>query len=121
MNASATSLAALLILGTPAFAHDHNRPDLNNWYRQQFSQRGPCCDGTDAKHAEDTEWDTICTDGKCHYRVFLYNRWWDVPETAVVYGPNMAGFALVWDVPTRGINGEVMSLSIRCFMPGSGM
>lgn len=100
--------------------HDQARPDLDIWYRNLFSQHGPCCDGTDAKHVADVDWDSTCADGKCHYRVFLYDRWWDVSDDAVVFGPNLSGSPLVWPVPTRGLDGAVVSVFIRCFMPGAG-
>ena len=103
-----------------AWAHDHSRPDLDTWFRQQFSQKGgPCCDGTEAAHVGDVDWDTACANDKCHYRVRLYNKWWDVDDAAVVSGPNLSGTTLVWAVPTRK-DDEVVSVFIRCFMPGAG-
>ncbi len=112
---------AVIILGMMvyAFAHDHAQPDLNRWFRQQYSMKGPCCDGEEAHHMADVDWDTTCVENKCHYRVMLYNKWWDVDDGAVVHGPNLSGTALVWESPTR--NGdEVISVFIRCFMPGAG-
>jgi hypothetical protein len=112
-------LLLVLLFASNAGAHDHNRPDLDRWFRQQYSMKGPCCDGDEAHHIADVDWDSTCVDGKCHYRVMLYNKWWDVDDGAVVQGPNMSGTALVWSVPTY--NGdEVISLLIRCFMPGAG-
>lgn len=57
-----------------------------------------------------------------HYQVRLDGRWIDVPDDAVVKGPNLAGRAMVW--PMHGsfsANGTFESLdgiTIRCFMPG---
>ncbi len=103
-----------------AFAHDHSRSDLDRWFRQQYSMKGPCCDGEEAHHMDDVDWDSTCVDGKCHYRVFLYNKWWTVDDGAVVQGPNLSGTALVWAAPTRNQGEEVISVFIRCFMPGAG-
>lgn len=109
----------LLAISIGAFAHDHARPDLDTWFRQQYSGKGPCCDGEEAKHVADVDWDTTCADNKCHYRVMLYGKWWNVDDAAVVQGPNRSGTALVWAVPTRRDN-DVASVFIRCFMPGAG-
>lgn len=102
--------AVLLILLTPARAHDHDRPELKPWFKSLESKsKASCCDGSDATRLDDVDWET--KDGR--YRVRIYGEWIDVPESAVVDGPNRAGVALVW--PLRGYLG----LSVRCFMPGS--
>jgi hypothetical protein len=112
-----------LLIGLVILVHDHERPDLDTWFRQQFVEgRGPCCDGTEVKHIADVDYDTTCgSDGKCHYRVRLYNKWWDVPDAAIVKGPNLSGTTLVWAFPTRGLDNGVSSVFIRCFMPGAGL
>ncbi|VIO68405.1 hypothetical protein [Bradyrhizobium ivorense] len=93
----------------PARAHDHQRPELNAWYESLHSGKGPCCDGSDAKHIDDADWDT--KDG--HYRVRLEGEWVDVPDDAVVAGPNRAGRTMVWPYYLDG------HPKPRCFMPGS--
>ncbi|TPQ36902.1 hypothetical protein C2U70_11855 [Bradyrhizobium guangdongense] len=102
-------------------AHDHNRPDLNDWFMKLQSGKGPCCDGTDAVSLEDPDWEAKGS----HYRVrvprygYVPNGqqqeliWVDVPAEAVISEPNRAGRTLVW--PVYGY----MGVSIRCFMPGS--
>jgi hypothetical protein len=110
----------ILALALTVLVHDHARPDLDRWFRQQYSGKGPCCDGAEANHVADVDWDSTCVDGKCHFRVMLYNKWWTVDDSAVVEGPNLSGTALVWASPTRGLEGEVSSVFIRCFMPGAG-
>jgi len=115
----AAVLAFMLFPVVAATAHDHARPDLDRWFRQQYSLKGPCCDGEEAHHIADADWDSTCTDGKCHYRVRLYNKWWDIDDGAIVSGPNLSGTSLVWAVPTRK-DDEVVSVFIRCFMPGAG-
>ena len=75
-----------------ARAHDHQHPELNSWYESLYSGKGPCCDGSDAKRVDDADWET--KDG--HYRVRLDGEWVDVPNEAVVDGPNRAGRTMVW-------------------------
>ena len=58
------------------------------------------------KKLEDVDWKA---DGKT-YSVRLDGRWVDVPEEAVLDGPNKEGQALVWTYNNR----------ILCFMPGAG-
>lgn len=89
-------------------AHDHEHPELQDWY-EHLRGNGPCCDGSDAKHVADVDWET--KDG--HYRVRMEGKWVDVPDAAVVQGPNRDGRTLVWPY---WINGEPQ---IRCFMPGT--
>ena len=94
----------------PLRAHDHDRPGLDAWFKSLESRaKAACCDGTDATRLDDVDWES--RDGR--YRVRIEGEWIDVPESAVVDGPNRAGPAMVW--PVRGY----MGLSIRCFMPGA--
>lgn len=94
----------------PIRAHDHSRPELKPWFESLQSRAGAaCCDGTDATRLDDVDWESRAG----RYRVRLYGEWIDVPEGAVVDGPNRAGPAMVW--PVRGYLG----MTIRCFMPGS--
>lgn len=119
-----------LVFVKPALAHDHNRPELNDWYKSLSSKHGPCCDGpsVDAVHLSDVDWETQNKDGS-HYRARVpktgadmekaragqsfESEWADVPDTAVIAEPNRAGVTLVW--PRYGYSGR----SIACFMPGS--
>lgn len=105
-------LIAAMLAASPALAHDHARPELNGWFESLRSAKGgPCCDGSDAKRIDDVDWET--RDG--HYRVRLDGQWVDVPDGAVVEGPNREGPAMVWPYY---LNGKLDG--IRCFMPGSG-
>lgn len=92
-------------------AHDHKRPELNGWFMGLKSNAGsPCCDGSDATSLDDPDWES--KDG--HYRVKLEGEWVDVPDSAVVQGPNRAGPAMVWPYY---LNGGMRG--VRCFMPGT--
>ena len=99
----------LLLLCSPALAHDAGHPELNEWFNRLASGRGLCCSFADGSAVGDVDWES--KDG--HYRVRLEGRWIDVPDDAVVTEPNRAGRTMVW--PMR-FEGETF---IRCFMPGS--
>lgn len=123
---------ATMLLPAPARTHDHKRPDLDKWFAGLLNHAGNrCCDDTEAKHIANVDWQSACsfevqdgqTQRKCHYQVFIADRWWDVPERAVVEGPNLDGETLVWPTyywidgkPENGLS----SISIQCFMPGAG-
>lgn len=92
-----------------ASAHDRQHPELNHWYESLRSGKGPCCDGSEATRLDDAEWES--KDG--HYRVRIRGEWVDVPDDAVVEGPNLDGRAMVWPYYEDG------HPRVRCFMPGS--
>jgi hypothetical protein len=110
-HATLVSLAVILPMSTMghARAHDHEHPELNGWYESLHTGKGPCCDGSDAKRVDDADWET--KDG--HYRVRIDSEWVDVPNEAVVDGPNRAGRTMVWPYYIDG------HPKARCFMPGS--
>lgn len=109
----ATMLVVLVMMLVAHFAqaHDRNRPELNDWFMGLESKgKSPCCDGSDAKRIDDVDWGT--RDG--HYIVRLDGEWVEVPDSAVVEGPNRAGPTMVWPYY---LNGAMRG--VRCFMPGS--
>lgn len=111
------AIGAVLLFSFVAWGHDHEHPELSQWYESLHSSAGsPCCDKQDfdkgtATSLSDAEWDG---DGKGHYRVKIEGQWVDVPETAHVLGPNKDGRPIVW---FWHLNGEPM---VRCFIPGAG-
>lgn len=110
------SLLAGMWLHNAANAHLADRPDLNEWAAGLASSDGHmCCDGSDAEPIKDVDWE-VSKEG--HYRVRIDGRWTDVPDTAVVPGPNKYGVALVWGYPSLG-NPE--TFNVRCFMPAGGV
>ncbi len=120
-GAVAPGMLMLLFLAVKASAHDHEHPELNGWYQSLESGKGPCCDGSDAVHLADPEWESH----NGHYRVLLpknphitydlevNGEWVDVPDEAVVKGPNKDGRAIVWPMYEDGHPVP------RCFMPGA--
>ena len=99
----------MLLLCTPALAHDASRPELNSWFDHLASGKGLCCSFADGTALSDVDWESR----EGHYRVRLGNEWIDVPDDAVITEPNRDGRTMVW--PMR-IDGQIL---IRCFMPGS--
>ena len=103
-------VAGMIYLATINFvqAHDHNRPELMPWLKSLHSKNHTwCCDGNDTDAIDD--WDT--KGGK--YRVKFQGQWFDVPDGALVDGPNKGGGALLW------MNRGYAPPSVRCFMPGN--
>ena len=89
-------------------AHDHSRPELNGWLKSLHSKAKTwCCDGNDTDTIED--WDT--KGGR--YRVKWQGLWYDVPDDALVEGPNKSGAPLLW------MSKGYMAPTVRCFMPGT--
>ena len=115
------SITAIIVSVTPIMAHDANHPELNDWYMGlQSKGKSPCCDGSEAIHLRDVDWESQNKENS-HFRVRipatnLENsplEWVDVPDDALVEGPNKDGSTLVW--PIYGY----MGVSVRCFMPGA--
>lgn len=101
-------LLILTLVIRPAFAHDHSRPELTDWMKSLHSKNSTwCCDGNDTDAIEDWE-----TKGD-HYRVKFRGQWFDVPDGAILDGPNKAGVPLLW------MNKGYLGNSVRCFMPGT--
>ena len=98
----------LVLLMLPARAHDHNHPERNDWLKSLHAKNKTwCCNGDDYDEIED--WETSAGG----YRVKFRGAWFDVPQGAVVDGPNKTGEALLW--MNKGYGGP----SVRCFMPGT--
>lgn len=124
-------LVAIVFLALPARAHDHNRPDLDQWYRGLGSGRSPCCTGAEeGVKLVDADWRMDHLDGckvttgeiyggnaqGTQYCVRIYDVWWLVPDSSIVKGVNLEGIAIVWPLLSYGKNDE-KQVNIRCFMP----
>jgi hypothetical protein len=114
------ALLISLLICTPVLAHDAEHPELNDWMRGLINKRkGQCCDGTDAVHLRDVDWKSQ-NKPESHYKVRIPMtsdgnnvEWVDVPDDAVVDGPNKDGSTLVW--PIYGPHGAI----IQCFIMGA--
>lgn len=84
-------------------------PELKSWFDSLRSGKGPCCSDADGSAVSDVDWES----SSGHYRVRLDGVWFDVPDEAVLTGPNRVGRTMVW--PLVGTAGT----TIRCFLPGS--
>jgi hypothetical protein len=110
------ALAAVLLVAfcSPGFPGDNGRyanDPLKYWFDHLSSGNGMCCSFADGLSISDVDWDTHNN----HYRVLLHGEWINVPDSAVVTGPNRYGPAVVW--PYMGTDGNIY---IRCFLPGAG-
>ena len=98
-----------------AWAHIHDRPDLDAWFQTLVNGWGnPCCEFNEAIDIADANWDTAVVDGKSHYRILLKSEWVVIDEESVVNQPNKAGTALAWVTYTNG------KPWVKCFLPGAG-
>jgi hypothetical protein len=104
-----------LFLVVPSLAHDHNKPNLDDWFGQLKSGKGLCCSGKDGTALSDVDWDTKAG----HYRVRIDGEWWDVPDEAVVTEPNRDGATMVWPMRSWDSTKGTLVITIRCFMPGA--
>jgi hypothetical protein len=77
----------VLLLCTPALAHDASRPELNSWFDHLASGKGLCCSFADGMALADVDWESH----EGHYRIRLDNEWIDVRDDAVITEPNRAG------------------------------
>ena len=103
----------------PALARDDGRfadSPLKPWFDSLSSGKGLCCSFADGQAIADIDWDTKRDGDKVHYRVRVEGEWIDVPDEAVVTGPNKYGGAVVW--PYKDSDGKTQ---IRCFLPGAEM
>jgi hypothetical protein len=123
MVATVVGMGAVVSSGS-AHPHDLMRPELNGWFKSLKSKVGePCCDSGDGEHAE-AEWDMA----KGGYKVLLKHphrpdktgQWFDVPDAAVIYQPNLSGVAMVWWWPSYDSRDGSMTPMFRCFIPGPG-
>src|SRR5438477_5277798 len=95
--ASLQAAVVIILLGTsaPAQTRDDGRyagSNLKPWFDSLASRKGPCCSDADGTALSDVDWES--KDG--HYRVRIEDKWWDVPEEAVLTQPNLVGRTMVW-------------------------
>ena len=103
-------IAFVFVLPTrPALGHDHANPEITQWIKGLKNKEGDgCCDTADGYPAE-ARWDA--KEGR--YNVFIKGQWIEVPDSAVLTGPNKLGYAMEWHYY---INGRPV---VRCFLPGT--
>jgi hypothetical protein len=112
------ALLILLALVIPVRARDDGRyakSPLKPWFDSLKSSKGPCCSDADGTALSDVDWEA--KDG--HYRVRIEDKWWNVPDEAIITEPNLVGRTMVWPVLYRADGKTLDRVDIRCFMPGS--
>jgi hypothetical protein len=90
-------------------------PAIREWIQGLKDKAGQgCCDTADG-HPAEYEWDIAGN----RYRVQIEGEWYDVPQDAVIDGPNKLGYATVWYWWSWEVDGKKIH-HIRCFLPGPG-
>lgn len=110
-------LAAFFAIASAAEARDNGQyanSALKSWFDSLHSGKGPCCSDADGTVLKDVDWES--KDG--HYRVRINDKWWDVPDDAVLNQPNLFGRTMVWPIYPSIYSGN-NDIQIRCFLPGS--
>lgn len=98
-----------LFLISFSYAHDAQKPELNKWFDGLKNGKNlACCSDADGTALIDGDWES--RNGK--YRVQIKGQWYEVPDEAVLPGPNMDGRTIVWPLYHLG------NITIRCFIPG---
>jgi hypothetical protein len=96
------------VLGHDGLFHSGN-PELGHWIKSLKNKEGDgCCDTADGYPAE-ARWDA--KGGR--YNVFIKGQWIEVPDSALLTGPNKLGYAMEWHYY---VNGKPV---VRCFLPGT--
>jgi hypothetical protein len=89
---------------------------INGWIESLTDTNGiGCCATADGLRPQTIDWDMTAN----HYRVKVDGRWVEVPESAVVKGPNHLGYAVAWLEYDWDIDTGEMSMRVRCFLPGA--
>lgn len=118
-----TAIAAFAVLATVAGAHAGDKgghigapADIKTWIGGLADRNGAnCCSDADGVRPQEVDWDM----GKKHYRVRVHDRWIDVPDVAVVHGPNYLGHAVVWIYEELLLDDAGVDFPyVRCFLPG---
>jgi hypothetical protein len=96
--------------------HRQIRPEIKVWIEALTDQYGiGCCATADGFRPREIAWNITASS----YRVKVGTQWLDVPDEAVVKGPNRLGYAVAWLEYDWDINTGEMTPSIRCFLPGA--
>jgi hypothetical protein len=110
-------LVVVLLSYSPARAHDTIHPDRNEWMMALENSAGvSCCSVTDDNSVKDVQWDIWRDDkGSSHYKIFIEGIWVKVDDSKIVKEPNKFGVPIAWLDRDYGV------VSVKCFLPGSGL
>lgn len=138
------TLAAVLLLATitaptqakwKPWMEAQYTPEQKKWFSEQRlpNSRSPCCSVADGSWAEEDTY--LGDDGKSHWKVrwaldpaetdpakIKFTEWYNVPDEAVLPGPNEWGRTVVWwsTIDDDGDYADSGNVNIRCFKPGAG-
>jgi hypothetical protein len=123
-HARRISLAICIFIASAAMSEgraDNDRyanvaKGISGWIESLTDKNGiGCCATADGLRPQTIDWDMTAN----HYRVKVDGRWVEVPESAVVKGPNHLGYAVAWLEYDWDIDTGEMSMRVRCFLPGA--
>jgi hypothetical protein len=108
------------IFNSSVFAHDHDHPELDQWFKSLTNQiGGSCCDGSDAYSVEAVDWERT-DDFEFPFIVKWDGQKLPVHRTTVVKGTNKIGVSKIWPYRQTDDSGTPGGAwHIRCFMPGT--
>lgn len=94
-------------------------PEQEKWFLDLRNEvtGGRCCDHNDGDFtSQDLR---LGADGKTHYWATVEGEWNEVPDSAVLTGPNLVGRPLVWFQKYRSLRAGGLTTTILCFQPGA--
>ena len=117
-------IIALLFLVSPALAHDHAHPELDNWYTSLKRQDGfNCCSKndchpTEAEYRGEDVWaraGMLKEDGSWELADYI-----KVPKNRIIYRDNLAGEPVICHSMVYNTDHTLnyMGISIYCYIPG---
>ncbi len=120
---SALALSLALLPSGSSLARDLDghyaqmNPEMHKWFNGLANGKGGlCCSFADGRSLDDPDVDM----NGDHYRVRIDGQWIDVPDDAIVKGPNKLGRPVVWPFETYDAESRTYKPAIRCFLPGAG-
>jgi hypothetical protein len=89
--------------------------DIKVWIEALTDAAGiGCCATADGFRPKEVQWDIASS----FYRVKVGSQWLNVPDKAVIRGPNRLGYAVAWLEYDWDINSGEITPTVRCFLPG---
>lgn len=113
----------ILALALAAASYNAAKSQDNSWVDQlQNQQKNVCCYDNDGRRLTGPDWDTLGKvdadyNGMSGYRVFEDNKWYEVPNWAVVTMKNKDGIPRVWW--RQDYEGGNIVKKVFCFLPGT--
>jgi hypothetical protein len=115
-------LVATPIHWDPKYAQNYT-PEQRKWFQEQKVPNGriTCCSVSDGALVEEDirenhYWIKCPLDTKCPFK-----KWTQVPDEALIKGPNKIGRPVVWWGTGDDDEGEDPHPFVKCYVPGAGL